>query len=211
MIVLCRYGQLKNFSVPLNSIYAVANRTGLPYTTVQRTLHNFLKNGYKFSSRKQGRKRFENIPSDIQDELCSSQLQQHWASYPLRKRVLMIKQRWNVEISASTLRLFYKSKGIRYGSTQIVYRNALKNRASRDEHRESFAVFLANIIANKHPVVYVDESSFGSQEDRLRKAWCNENEPVEVHINNKMLFRTMYGAIGECLNKPVFMKGKSTN
>ena len=72
-------------------------------------------------------------------------------------------------------------------------------------------MFLANIIANNHPIVYVDESSFGAWSERQEKAWCLKDQPVEVHINNHLYFRTIYGAIGECLNKPVFMKGKSTN
>ena len=72
-------------------------------------------------------------------------------------------------------------------------------------------MFLANIVANNYPVVYVDESSFGAWENRQRKAWSVRNEPVEVHINNQMYFRTMFGGIGDCLDEPVFIKGKSTN
>ena len=70
---------------------------------------------------------------------------------------------------------------------------------------------MANIVANDYPIVYLDESSFSAWEERQRKAWSVRDELVEVHINNKSYFRTIFGAIGDCLHEPVFMKGKSTN
>lgn len=72
-------------------------------------------------------------------------------------------------------------------------------------------MFLANIVANNYPIVYVDESSFSAWAERKTKAWNVRNEPVIVHINNKQYFRTMFAGIGDCLDEPVFMKGKSTN
>ena len=55
VIVLCRFGQLKDFSLPLNSVYTVSQRTALPYTTVKRVLDNFKANNYKFvPQRKRG-------------------------------------------------------------------------------------------------------------------------------------------------------------
>ena len=45
LIVLCRYGQLEDFSVPLNSVYAIARRTAIPYSTVSQVLKKFHADG----------------------------------------------------------------------------------------------------------------------------------------------------------------------
>ena len=57
----------------------------------------------------------------------------------------------------------------------------------------------------------MDETSFAAQACRVKKTWSSANDPIEVHINNRPQYITIYGAIGSALNKAVFMDGKSTN
>ena len=213
VIVLCRYGHLKDFSLPLNSIYTVSQRTALPYTTVKRVLDKFKANNYKFTvQEKRGSKPFKNIPKELQEELASRRLQEEWKGYPLRKRALLVKQLYDVKISYSTLRKFYRAHDIKYRKTQIVYRNSLKNRDQRDEERREFAELLAQIMYKKHPIIYCDETSFAAEACRVEKTWSSADDPIEVQINNNPQYVTIYGAISsDCLNNAVFMEGSSTN
>ena len=59
----------------------------------------------------------------------------------------------------------------------------------------------------------MDETSFAAQGQgcRVRKTWSSADDPIEVHINNRPQYITIFGAIGSALNNAVFMEGKSTN
>ena len=60
------------------------------------------------------------------------------------------------------------------------------------------------------PIIYMDETSVNTW-IRKQKTWQRRDEPVQVTINPKRVSVTIYGAIGNCLTKPVFMIGDSTN
>ena len=57
----------------------------------------------------------------------------------------------------------------------------------------------------------MDETTVNSHM-RLSKAWSYADKPVKTLIGRKRYGGvTIYGAIGNCLKKPVFMLGESTN
>ena len=64
-IVQLRYGSLSKFKTPLNSLQTVAKRTAIPYTTVHRTLHSFVTNGYLFKLGRKPVQKFNKLPADV--------------------------------------------------------------------------------------------------------------------------------------------------
>jgi hypothetical protein len=60
------------------------------------------------------------------------------------------------------------------------------------------------------PIIYLDESSFNSW-CTANKVWQKRDSPVEVVINPQRTAVTVYGAIGNVLNSPIFTTGNSTN
>lgn len=76
--------------------------------------------------------------------------------------------------------------------------------------RQKFAKIIANLISRRKPLIYVDETTFNSWSIK-DKSWSISKEQVLHARNNKRLSTTVYGAIGDCLKKPVFKLGQSTN
>jgi len=74
-----------------------------------------------------------------------------------------------------------------------------------------FTVDLAKRIERGDNILYMDESSCNLWM-RGRYTWTSREKPVKMQINQ---FRgagvTIYGAIGTCLDSPLFMKSASTN
>lgn len=70
---------------------------------------------------------------------------------------------------------------------------------------------LGNLVASHKPLIYMDESTFLSQ-DRKARSWLRMYEkPTELAFDNERFVVTVYGAIGSCLTEPVYMTAKSTN
>jgi hypothetical protein len=74
-----------------------------------------------------------------------------------------------------------------------------------------FALEISPLIASEKAVVYFDESSFNMWM-RKNKTWMRPDDPVPVILNkNRGENVTIYGAIGCCLSKALFMQTKVTN
>ena len=60
-------------------------------------------------------------------------------------------------------------------------------------------------------IIYADESTVNNH-IRTSKCWAYSNKPVKQILDPKRYGGvTIYGAIGLCLEKPVFTLGESTN
>ena len=79
------------------------------------------------------------------------------------------------------------------------------------ERIQAFTVDLAKRIQNKENLVYIDETATNMW-IRKRYTWSTRDRPVKMVLNQDRGHGvTVYGAIGECLPRAVFMLGKSTN
>ena len=79
------------------------------------------------------------------------------------------------------------------------------------EERARYAVQLASLIEEGSDIIYVDETTFNTHL-RAKRTYMYPECPVNIEISNRRLSGvTLFGAIGSCLQKPVFMTGRSTN
>jgi hypothetical protein len=70
---------------------------------------------------------------------------------------------------------------------------------------------LSQLIDSNKPLVYFDESSFNMWMHSTR-TWMNSNDPVRILLNKSRGENvTVYGAIGNCLPKALFLQTKVTN
>ena len=70
--------------------------------------------------------------------------------------------------------------------------------------RRSYAAELANVMKDKLPIIYVDETTFNTWL-RPSKVWQAADEYMEIPLNPKRVGQcTLYGAIGWCLSEPVY-------
>jgi len=74
-----------------------------------------------------------------------------------------------------------------------------------DQERLEYAKMLKQVIDSDKAVIYVDESSFHTWKT-LNKTWAPKHNVINLPISSsrgKSL--TVFGAIGTCLKKAVFM------
>ena len=87
------------------------------------------------------------------------------------------------------------------------------NRAALDAKRRDFAVLLGNILLQKKPLIYIDETAFQTWSTK-QKSWSVRDKPNEHALNTQRHAVTVFGAIASknCLTKrAIFTMGKSTN
>lgn len=110
-------------------------------------------------------------------------------------------------MSLNALKQFYNKHKVRYYVANYQYQQAHKR--SQDKVHV-FALQLARLIQQKALIVYTDESSFNLWLHQKR-TWFNVEQPVKIILNKyRGTGITVYGAISEQLNKPLFSTGKGT-
>jgi transposase len=106
------------------------------------------------------------------------------------------------------LRNFYVKHKIGLYATNYVYQQS-RNAKTNDLRR--FAIEIGDLVEKDKPIVYFDESSFNMWM-RKSKTWMRYNEPIPVVLNKTRGENvTVYGAIGVCLSKALFLQTKVTN
>ena len=93
----------------------------------------------------------------------------------------------------------------------MVYSQALLDVNGLAQQRRDFARLLGELINDGVPIVYIDETTFNTW---LRKthSWQRPLQKVHIKLNPKRIGEcTLYGAIGACMELPVYYVGKSTN
>ena len=116
---------------------------------------------------------------------------------------------WGAKISESTLRKFYLHHKVAFLTAKVRYRYAQLNRPYLDARRKQFALTLGNLIASGRAICYMDETTFNVQTAKKR-SWAPRNDPNHHHIESNRQSTTVFGAVGDCLTKPVFMQGRAT-
>ena len=93
---------------------------------------------------------------------------------------------------------------IKFGKPNKVYTSALMKCELLALERRSYAAELANVMKDKLPIIYVDETTFNTWL-RPSKVWQAADEYMEIPLNPKRVGQcTLYGAIGWCLSEPVY-------
>ena len=105
----------------------------------------------------------------------------------------------------------YKRLGIRNRRPDQVYIKSRADQLTLKSKRRSFAKKLKEHIDKGHAIIFADETTVDNH-IRTAKCWSYANKPIKQILEKKRYGGvTIFGAIGYCLNKPVFTLGKSTN
>ena len=126
------------------------------------------------------------------------------------ERVQLIEAEWGLRISNYLLWHFYRKHGIKFRTGKEVYRAETAQSALVRRRRLVFAKLLATLINRGKPIIYCDETTYNTWQLKAKSWSLNKNALVHAR-NNKRMGKTVYGAIGHCLNNPVFKLGRTTN
>ena len=143
------------------------------------------------------------MPENLKRDLLKSELLQKWACFTIRERILIIRRVYSFYMSPQTLTRFYWAHGVKYRAAKTVFKQALEMRKDLDIDRSLFVDIISTIIVKNQPLIYVDETTFNSQIMQT-KSWATRLEP---NLHPKPILWcsvTVYGAIGNCLNEPVY-------
>jgi hypothetical protein len=152
-------------------------------------------------------KRLKILPK-VSKYLLDPKVLQRWASLGLQQRCLQLSLDLEVNIHPNTLRDFYVKHNIRNRVVGFTYQQAL-NRSKAPIM--AFSLHLARLVQQKKSLVYFDESSFHMWM-RNSKTWTPPDYSVKwAYPKFRGTGITIFGAIGTCLEKPVFMKASTTN
>ena len=76
--------------------------------------------------------------------------------------------------------------------------------------KQEYAIKLKEFIDGDKPLIYVDESSFNTWK-KMNKTWAPKHNIIHLPLQNtRRKGVTVYGAIGACLRKAVFIGGETT-
>ena len=134
------------------------------------------------------------LPERLQRALLQRQRLQDWGPFSIPERIRIIDRVWNVKVNWATLVNFYKANKIRYLRSKEVYNRALRSRDVLEVQRKEFAELLANILAAKKVVIYVDETTFTSRITK-KKTWQRADEPCLAAFGDQWMTQTVFGAI----------------
>ena len=162
-IVHARFLSLTDFSTPRQRLTDIARRFRLPIPTVYYTLKRFREQGYNFARLGDQRVRFAKLTPEMQTYLLRADVLRLWAPYSNKQRLLLIRDLFGVTIkSPNTLRRFYLAHDVRYQAAKKAFYMTDSKRAIIEEDRRSFGSLLANLVVDRAPLIYMDESSFHS-------------------------------------------------
>ena len=180
----------------------------MPESTVFSLLRRFHERGCKFEIAKRGCKKAE-IPDHVKQFLLDPQVLQEWCALPLWRRVGQLFDRFDFKISVTSLRRFYLLHKVKYRAASSIYRKAMTNHQEIHAKRIAFARLIGNFIVNGYPIIWVDETSFHAW-STASKSWCAKGQR-NLHQSNDVCHRvTIYGGIGDCLEHPIYLPGRST-
>ena len=86
----------------------------------------------------------------------------------------------------------------------------MSNKAELDLHRSAFSILMAHIVTNSKRLCYMDETTFNSQIIK-KKSWALKGCPNQHEMTQFRYSVTVFGAIGNCLQKPVYYLAPTTN
>ena len=193
------------------SLEKVAAKLRIPYATVYNNLKKFVSNGHSFEVFVKRSNRFSFLSARVKQFLVDKRTLQKWAPYTIVERCAMVRRLFGESLGRTTLQRFYKSHDISFRSCKSVYRTYLTRQPQLEAQRKEFAVTLGNVVAQKLPLIYMDESSFNSFVIKP-KSWSAKDQVNVHHRDNKRFSVTVFGAIGHPIEGLLFvMLARSTN
>ena len=213
-ILNLRYGQLIDFEgPPVRGIREISMALHLPWSTVQHFLRAFELRGRQLQRvLEKPPRRFSKFPPEVQAWLVSPEILQCWAPFSLKERVMIIKEATGADkaLSPNTLWEFYKEKGILWKTGKAIYRQESAMAPRLQKERFAFARLLTKLLDAKMPMIFMDETTVNTWQIKT-KSWSTRTNIVFHKRPSTRIGITVFGAIGNCLKKPVFRTAKSTN
>ena len=100
--------------------------------------------------------------NELGKRLLSPEILQRWSCKTLLERVALIQKEFNVKVSYYKLRVFYLKHGVKWRSTQKVYRTHLIMREGLEQQRVQYIKEILPVIMSEQPYVYFDEMALHS-------------------------------------------------
>ena len=142
--------------------------------------------------------------------LLNKKILQLWAPYSLVERALLVHKVTNYKPSHFLLWEFYRANDIAWKTGKAIYRKEKSLEKTLQKERLVFSRIIAKLIEEKVPLIYMDETTFNTWQMKT-KSWSSKSDIVYHHRPSTRLGITVFGAIGKCLKKPMFMTARSTN
>ena len=167
-VVLLRYGTLNptesELTRPMRTVMWIAQRIGIPWSTIDGILRRFLSNGCRaVSHRKNCGRRADPIePATLAFVRSRAELERQ-VHMTLQQRCARIREATGTDLSIWQLRSVYKRLGIRFVRPQSAYQSEFrKDQQLLLQERLDFAQRLDLIIRERGPLIYVDQTTFNT-------------------------------------------------
>ena len=209
-IVCLRYGSLTDFSHPQLSWAAISRITGVVQSTCRGMVLDFHIRGNSAKRRFSPGRTPNPLPDDVAQYIRHSLIENRFLS--LRERCSEIFKKFAFHMRPERLRKTYRRMDIRFSRTKTVYKKATKELVSRQRERVEFAKKLTSLLVQNKPVIFADESSWGSwDKPTIKRTWQHSQEPIRHCLNTTRMGNvTMYGCVGNCLDQLYFELHKGT-
>ena len=155
-LLLRRYGSTFDFSQVQQSFGSISKSTHIPVATIVRAVNRFHQNGNSFARR--APRRWMKIPPEVERALCSYECLNDWRCLPLKRRVFLIKEQYDIDLQPSALSQIYKRNGVKYSKARKAARLTVNQESKLMVQRANFAHKLLGLPADK--LVYADETTF---------------------------------------------------
>ena len=99
-----------------------------------------------------------NLPPEVERKICSHEYLNEWRCLPLKRRVFLIKEQFDVTLSITSLSKIYKKNGVRFTKAHKATRLSKKKEAQVNKERIEFAHKLLDLPFFQ--LVYADETTF---------------------------------------------------
>ena len=208
-----RYGGQPHLGVARMSLSEVARQLRIPQASFFNAFKRYTNDGFQVINRhklpRPHHKRMTKLKDAVADYLLDFKTLQAWSGFTLEQRCKLIEQKFGISVRYRALSLFYrKHKVKRY---VVGYKYQQEERMVDEADIQRYTLDLARRIVKGEKIIYMDESSVNLWM-KNRQTWCNYSRPVRMQLNK---FRgngiTVFGAIGSCLPKAVFMQSHTTS
>jgi hypothetical protein len=123
---------------------------------------------------------------------------------------MLVEKVFQHKISHFLLWEFYKANGVEWKTGKAIYRKEQKEQKRLKQERFAFARLLSKLLDENVPIIFMDETTVNTWQMKT-KSWSTKNDIVYHTRPSTRLGVTVFGAIGNCLKKAMFMTAKSTN
>lgn len=172
-------------------------------TTVYRSIKRYLERGHV----RRRQVKYKPHIIKVMNYIDNKNLLESWASFTLVERAELIRKSIGVSIRPSVLQKLHVRLGIKYKNVKLTYQLTDEQKTFRE--REQYAKQLAQLVYENKRLLYLDETTF-NYHMRQTKVWQYQDNSIHQSFklplaNRRFSGVTVFGCIGNCLKKPVFM------